>query len=237
MDNNTNINNSPFMYPSNNNNAGIPTPVNSVPPPPPHNPSDNSNDQGTPRGGSTKRALLGVLFIAVAIIATPVALSQIQKFQDVRQRADTITTQWVVGQSASTVCSATGDAVITVSFSNLEPSGNSFAMKIVATDQQTGVSVNMGTINPGQTVSKDIHTGKTTLSSGSVVFKMTWADGHSGTDSRTATYKGVSYCTPPTPTVTPTPKPTVGPYTPTPTACPTLGPVQNVHIDCPNCPS
>ena len=199
-------------------------------------------------------ALFAVLFITAALIGTPIAIFALQQQQEIRQRADT-TVAWATDQSATSSCPAVGtSAIITVSFSNTEPNLNSLSMDVSVVDRQSGKSVSLGSIRGGQTKTGVIQTGKATLASGTVDFNLKWTDGHSGTDSRTASYRSVSNCYPsnPTPTTpkypstspavpTPsgkpysTPKPSVVPY-PSPTICPTLGPVKNVRIDCPNCP-
>jgi hypothetical protein len=195
-------------------------------------------------------------FFAVAIVGTVLIVMQIQSQQDVRSRADEPSVTWQTSQSAVTSCPAQGSgAIITVSFSNTEPNQSSNAMTVKVKDQQSGESVTLGNVTGGQTKTGKIETGRQTLTAGTVTFTLSWTDGHSGTDSRTASYKAVSNCQPtPTPTLTPkpsatptpkvsptptvTPKPTIPGTTPspTPTICPTLEPVKNVHIDCPNCP-
>ena len=196
----------------------------------------------------TNRNLLIGLFFLVALIGIPLAVIQVQQQQTIRQEASGITVSWATSQSASTSCPTGGTgAVINVSFTNTEPDRSSLSMDVIATDQQTNKSVNLGSIRGGQSKTGVIQTEKATLNAGSVKFALKWTDGHSGVDSRTASYKAVSNCNPPTatPTVTKTPTPTKTPTltptgtrtpTPTPTICPTLGPVQNVRIECPNCP-
>lgn len=196
---------------------------------------------------STSKVLLVASFL-VALVVIPVGVIQLQQQQELRQRAEgEISVQWLTSQSASTSCPTGGSgAVISVSFTNTEPNQPSMAMNVTALDEQTNKSVNLGSIAGGQTKTGQIQTGKTALNAGTVKFSLSWTDGHSGTDSRTADYKAVGNCQPPTPTPSPTPAgptptgtrtPTPTPTkTPTPTICPTLGPVQNVHIDCPNCP-
>jgi hypothetical protein len=187
------------------------------------------------RLNASSKALFGVLFITAALIGTPLAIFALQQQQEIRQRADT-TLSWATDQSASTVCAASG-VNISVTFTNSESNKSSTAMTVVAKDSQTNKTVNLGSVTGGQTKSDIIETDKTTLAAGSVTFALTWTDGHSGTDSRTASYKAVSNCNPPTPTPTPTTPPTPKPSIyPSPTICPTLGPVKNVRIDCPNCP-
>jgi hypothetical protein len=192
------------------------------------------------------------LFAGVVIAAIPFTVMQLQSQQELRQRADTVT--WSTSQSAATSCPATGSgAIITVKFNNTEPSSSGNSMAVTATDQQTGKKVNMGTIAANQSKTSTIDTGKATLNAGSVRFDLSWANGSSGTDTRSANYNAVSNCNP-TPSATPTPKPTTPPTptpttppgvtptdrptdtpSPTPTICPTVGPVKNIHIDCPNC--
>lgn len=202
-----------------------------------------------------KKTLVIGLFFLAALVGIPVAVIQLQQQQELRQRAEEIEVTWETNQSASTSCPTSGGgAVINVTFSNTEPNRASLSMDVVVTDQQSGKSTNLGSVAGGQTKTGQIQTGRTTLNAGSVRFNLTWTDGRSGVDSRTASYKAVSNCQPPTPSPTPSKTPTPSPTgvtptvtltptttptktpTPTPTICPTLGPVQNVRIECPNCP-
>ena len=181
----------------------------------------------------TSPKFIAITLAVIALIVIPVTLIEVQSQQNIQQNAETI--YWYTTQSASTQCAADGSgAVISVSFTNTEARSSSTAMNVIAKDQQTGKSVNMGSIQGGATKTEAIDTGETTLQAGSVTFSLSWTDGHSGTDSRTASYKAVNDCTPP-PSQAPSPSPTTPPGSPTPTICPTLGPVKNVHIVCPNC--
>jgi len=171
----------------------------------------------------------------IALIVIPLTLIEVQSQQNLKQNAESIL--WYTSQSASTACATDGSgADITASFTNTEPRSTSTDMNVTVKDQQTGKSVNMGSIRGGATKTSTIKTGRTRLNAGSVTFNLSWTDGHSGIDSRTASYKAVNSCTPsPTPTPIPSPTPTTPPGQPTPTICPTLSPVKNVHIVCPNC--
>ncbi len=183
-------------------------------------------------------SVLAVVLLAGGGILT---LNQIQQQQQQRSNADTV--QWYTSQSATSVCGPDATAVITATFTNTETS-SSMGMNVVVKDNQTGKSVNMGTVAAKQTKSASIDTGKSSLNSGQVTFNLTWSSGQSGSDSRTAPYPAVSKCVAPTntptptpkntPTPTPTPKPNSTP-TPTPTACPTPGTVKNIQIKCPYC--
>lgn len=184
---------------------------------------------------SPKFITITIAFLALIVI--PITLIQIQGQQIFTPHAETIL--WYTNQSASSVCSQDNSgANISTSFTNTEQRQSSTAMNITVTDQQTGKSVNMGSVQGGDTKTATIITGKNSLNAGTVTFYLSWTDGHSGTDTRTANYTPVNGClTQPTPTTTnlPSPTPTTPPGQPTPTICPTLGPVKSVHITCPNC--
>ena len=181
----------------------------------------------------TSPKFITITIAVLALIVVPLTLIEVQSQQSIQQNAETIL--WTTTQSASTQCATDGSgAVIAVTFTNTEAPSSSTAMNVKATDQQTGESVNMGSIKGGTSKTSNIATNESSLQAGTVTFALSWTDGHSGTDSRTATYKAVSQCLA-QPTPTPTPTPTTPPGQPTPTICPTLAPVENVHITCPNC--
>lgn len=144
---------------------------------------------------------------------------------------------WFTSQSASATCGEDGKVVITANFTNTEPAGDQNAMNVTVKDSQTGGEANIGKVNPGETKTATITTSLSSIQSGSVIFTLTWSDGHSGTDTRTASYPAVAECvqatpTPePTPIVTPTEIP-VASLTPTPelTAAPTETPAPTEEI-------
>lgn len=177
-------------------------------------------DQKVPFFQAHKKAILVVSFLVVAIIGIPLTVMFLQQQQIFEQQA------WLTSQSASATCGSDGKVIITVQFSNTEPTGASNAMNVTVRDTITGGTANLGTINPGQTKSGTITTTRTALPAGGVIFTLTWASGRSGTDTRSASYTAVATCTQPTPTLTPTPTipPSVTPsptLTETPTATPT----------------
>ena len=165
----------------------------------------------------TPKGLITLGFLAVALVTIPITVFLVQQEQHLQQSA------WYTSQSASASCGGDGKAVISVEFANTEPSGAKNAMNVVAKDLQTVLDVNLGQINPGESKTGTIHTSNTSLQAGGVLFTLTWSDGHSGTDTRTATYLAVSSCQQPTPTPTNTPIPTRAP-TPTNTPVPTRAP-------------
>jgi len=189
----------------------------------------------------TSPKFITITLAAVALFIIPLTLIEVQSQQSLKQNAESIF--WIANESASTACAPDGSGSnIAVTFTNSESPSTSTSMNVTATDKQTGKSINMGSIKGGISKTSVIETGKTSLSAGTVNFALSWTDGHSGTDTATASYKAVSQClAQPTPTIkaTPTPKPTPTPTTPpgqpTPTICPTLAPVKDVHIVCPNC--
>jgi hypothetical protein len=157
----------------------------------------------------SSRAILGVLLITAALIGTPLAIFALQQQQHIRQHADT-SLSWLTDQSAASSCPSGGSgAIINATFSNTEPNQSSYSMDVTAVDRQTGKSVVIGTIKGGSTKTGVIDTGKANLSSGTVDFNLKWTDGHSGTDSRSASYKAVSGCYP-APTPAPSMPPCVG---------------------------
>jgi len=133
---------------------------------------------------------------ALALVVLPLTVYLLQKEQVFQNFA------WFTDQSASSGCSSNGDAVINVSFTNAETS-SSMAMNVVANDLQTGTFVNLGTIAANATKTTQIDTKKNSITSGTVVFNLTWTSGESGTDSRSATYTAVNSCPNQTPTPTP----------------------------------
>lgn len=125
---------------------------------------------------------------------------------------------WATAQSAQSECSSRNTVLIKVSFTNKEKTR---AMNVEAKDEQTGKNTNLGAIEGGQTKTGDIDTNIDSIMDGVVIFYLTWTDGGSGSDKRSAQYKSVSCAKPsPTPAVTPTPT-TTPRETPTPTISPT----------------
>ena len=190
--------------------------------------------------GKPTPKVLVIAAVALALVAIPVTVYQLQQQQTVRQEASEVSATWATTQSASSSCPTSGGssgAEIAVTFTNTESDRTSKEMDVFVTDQQTGETVDLGNIKGGETKSGIINTGKQILNAGQVEFKLTWTDGHAGEDSRTATYKKVVNCNTPTPTLSPSPTlPDMTPTSsPSATPCPTLGPVKNIHIDCPNC--
>jgi hypothetical protein len=178
-------------------------------------------DQKIPFFRAHKKAIVIVGFLIVSLIGVPLTVIFLQQTQIFQQQA------WKTSQSASAACGPDGKVVITANFSNTEPSGASNAMDVTVRDTVTGGTVNIGTVNPGQTKSGTIQTTRTSITAGGVIFSLTWTNGRSGTDTRTASYPAVAACSQPSPSPTVTPTPTLpqpspsSSPTPTPTSSPT----------------
>lgn len=103
---------------------------------------------------------------------------------------------WSTQQSAFAAC-VDGQVIITVAFNNTDKK----AMDVVATDEQTGLSVGLGTVPAGDSASDTIHTGLSSVGDGKVSFLLAWSDGKKGTDTVYAKYTGVE-CEEPEPVET-----------------------------------
>lgn len=92
---------------------------------------------------------------------------------------------WMTNQSASAVCEG-ADSAISWSFTNTEPNEPKWSMDIVVKNSNGGQQGPF-TVAPGQTKSGEFaHDGST--GAGTITFDLTWTDGHSGVDTRTASY-------------------------------------------------
>lgn len=146
-----------------------------------------------------KSKSLILTLIGIAIIGIPLSLYALQTQQIFQQFA------WSTQQSAVSECSSTdGSAVIKITFANTESSKD---INVTANDLQTGTIVDLGTIKHQEVKSANIITGKSALSKGSVLFKLSWTDNSTGTDQAAATYDAISNC----------------PVTPHPNFCPSGG--------------
>lgn len=183
-------------------------------------------DQKLPFWKSRKGLLVGGLLI-VSLVGIPLTIVFLQQQQIFQQQA------WHTTQSANASCGPDAKVTINVTFSNTESLGDSNAMNVTVKDLQTGGVASLGTVNPGTTKNGTIATTRSSIAAGGVVFTLTWTNGRSGTDTRTANYPAVASCVQPTATPTATPKPSLSPspsltptttLTPTPTSTPTLTP-------------
>lgn len=165
------------------------------------------------RKAASHKVLLGMLLGIVIVFSTVIVVYA-----------------WSTSQSACSVCTDQGRAVIEVNFTNTEPNQVKYAMKVIAKDNGSGKSTDLGVVQPGQSVKGYIDLGSATVSAGTITYTLYWADGRSGVDTRRSSYTAITCVQPtatptatPRPTPTPTPTPTVT-STPAPTATPTLLP-------------
>ncbi len=114
----------------------------------------------------------------------------------------TVALAWHTDQTAESVC-IDGEVYIKISFTNTEAEGSGLSMDVVATDIQTGASVDLGTVEPGETKPGQIATGVNSLiRDGTVRFDLRWSDGHPGLDTRRADYSAITCKSSPTPSCT-----------------------------------
>lgn len=129
---------------------------------------------------------------------------------------------WDVLHSVKSICVSENEAGVKVTFQNTQPAWTNMSMDVTAVDLQSGKSLYLGTLTPGQKVEGTFASGKNQISKGTVIFKLTWTSGRSGYDERKGYYHEIT-CPQPTPTLIPTatPRPTV---TPTPAVTGTVVP-------------
>ena len=119
----------------------------------------------------TKLSLFVVCLLTVSIFAT---ISFSLREQGLVSKA------WSVSESAQVQCDKDGDAEIAAKFRNTE-SDNSLAMNVSVKDVQTGLTADMGKVDPSQTGMAVIKTHRTQLDSSSVIFFLSWANNAPGT--------------------------------------------------------
>jgi hypothetical protein len=131
----------------------------------------------------SKLSLFVVILLIVAIFTT-ISFS-------LRQQS-LISKMWSVSESAKAQCNEKGEAEIAVKFRNID-SSDSKAMNVVVKDVQTGLMVDLGTVdssNIGTTAA--IQTHRKQIDGSSVIFFLSWTNNASGTGQRGATYSQVS---------------------------------------------
>lgn len=127
-----------------------------------------------------------LIILGVVLIGIPLTIITLQQQQIFQQFA------WATRQSATAACSPeNGGAIVTVQFTNTE---DAKSMDVKAKDIQSGKTVDLGTIKPKETKNGIIKTESKELAKGAVQFTLTWTDGSSGKDTRSATYEAVEEC-------------------------------------------
>jgi hypothetical protein len=133
-----------------------------------------------------KQTLAG-LGVLVLIIAGVFIFWQVQKQQETRGRASTVS--WLTAQTATVSCGSNGTAVINYTFTNTEPNRS---MIVTLNDTQSSASANLDLVAPGITRTGSLDTNVASLSAGKVVFHLSWADDQSQSDDIPFSYSGVS---------------------------------------------
>lgn len=135
---------------------------------------------------SLKKAAF-ILSVIVILIGITITIIQVQKQQESRGRAEEVS--WTSSQSAVSSCSS-GNIHLLVSFNNR----SSNKVSVTATDKQSGVSINLGSVNPLGVVNGDIDTKKTKLSAGEIVFNLTLTDNPLVKSSKVISYPAKDSC-------------------------------------------
>ncbi len=117
---------------------------------------------------------------------------------------------WSTVESARAECNAASEVDIAVKFSNVESSDSLMPINVSVKDVQTGLVVDMGTVDPSKTGTALIQTHRKQIDGSSVMFFLSGTNNSSDTDQRGAVYTQVSCELTPTrvPTSIPTKIPT-----------------------------
>lgn len=139
---------------------------------------------------SSKQAGLAFL-ILLLLIGIVFTVYQVQKQQELRGKAEDL--NWITNQTAESSCSSSGTVVIKVNIQNKETNKN---LDITATDLQSNISIDLGTITPGSSASGEIDTKLTKVNLGTVRFELVWSNDHNKKSIREAAYSAVDSCQP-----------------------------------------
>jgi len=142
---------------------------------------------------------LTIVGIAYALIVLPLIVSNVQKQQDLRSKAQVAQTNLpselgnnIVNQNALAECTSSGNAEIGVSYTNSDATRS---VNVTANDSVSGLSVNLGTIAPQQTNTAVIPTGKSLAVGGTITYTVAYVDTPTQTSQKTASYT-TKTCTP-----------------------------------------
>ena len=141
---------------------------------------------------------LSLVGIAYALIVIPLIISNINKQQDLRGRAQVEQPSAIselsnvsTTQTSHSQCTAAGNAQIGVAYTNVS---SNRTVTVTATDGATGQSVSLGTVAPQETKTAVIPSQLTSLATGTVTFAVTYTDTNQ-TEQKTAPYQNKS-CAP-----------------------------------------
>ena len=125
------------------------------------------------------------VLVLILLCASPLIVLVSQQKQNISSKA------WNTNSSAVSTCPSTGTVIIKVSYTNTDPTLGT--LQVTAQDIQTGSSTDIGIVQPGETKTGQIATGKTVLNQNSVLFKLHRIN--ENTDTASAPYNAIS-CTP-----------------------------------------
>jgi hypothetical protein len=110
---------------------------------------------------------------------------------------------WDYSQAANSYCDINGNVAIWIRFTNAERLNSGRALHVIATDEQSGVSVDYGNIIAKDTQDRDLYTGMGSNKNGKVRFDIYSTGWDNGSETVYATYSG-KVCT----SLSPLPSPT-----------------------------
>ena len=126
---------------------------------------------------------------------------------------------WTSTQTATPTCApSTSQVNLNLQFTNTE-AANTRSMDVIATDTQTGIAQNLGSVTGQKTTTSTINTKQPSIKNGSVAFNLTWTDGSPGIDTKMADYATQDCSNSGGGTITPAPTGT----TPAPSSTPGSG--------------
>lgn len=164
-------------------------------------------------------SIAGFLILTVGVTTT---LYLSQQPQTLEQSAHSI------GPTVSAICQ--GSTVIVSYKAVISNVPQGVTANITVTDTQNYLNDSFKYKNGDPAHIKTVDTNKSSITPGTVTFKMVASDGFKSTVQKA--YPATGPCASPTPNPSVTPKPSSGT---TPTICPSLGPVKNLKITCPDC--
>ena len=95
---------------------------------------------------------------------------------------------WKVGHHASAFCNDDAKISFNWSFQNKEPNDTKWDIDLTVKESNSGSTDGPHTVKATKSATGMIDTDLTSVGNGKVVFEMTWTDGRSGVDSRSASY-------------------------------------------------
>lgn len=135
---------------------------------------------------------LTIVGIAYALIVLPLIVSNLQKQQALKSKAD-ITQETIVpeldsaaiNQNAQSLCLTSGNIEIGVSYTNTDTTKS---VNVTASDAVSGKTIDLGTIEAGETKTGTINVDKSTINAGTITYTVAYTETPTQTQQKTANY-------------------------------------------------